>query len=180
MRASTSMSKTAFVVILSACVHVSTIEERIEFCTSFVQNRKGSSLDQCLAQKRAEALAAEHENAQRRRTAAAIFLAGLAGFAEGYTSTPRNTVQPTYTTQAGPTGPAPQYNQCKSDLDCKANQECTKSPYSLTGFCATPVNSNGIPVLPSLDGNLGPGTHQCWITSDCPLGFDCINERCVR
>jgi len=71
---------------------------------------------------------------------------------------------------------------CRSDFDCDYGSTCVKKQFSSDGFCAKEVNSYGNPTYksPSLD-SVGPRMDSgCSFNSECPIGFKCINNSCVK
>ncbi len=70
---------------------------------------------------------------------------------------------------------------CSSDFDCGAGAGCVKSAGSLNGFCAQKVDDFGTPTYaPASVDSIGPGQRQCRFGTDCPIGFSCVSDHCVK
>lgn len=73
-------------------------------------------------------------------------------------------------------------DSCRSDFDCGYGNACVKPYAGTSGFCARRVNEVGVPTLegPRLD-SLGPRTDPgCVSSGECPIGYSCINNSCVK
>lgn len=64
---------------------------------------------------------------------------------------------------------------CQFDVQCGPGQRCLKAPGKLEGSCAKLVNEYG---TPSYDMNAKAA--RCQFTTDCAIGFKCVDTFCRR
>lgn len=71
---------------------------------------------------------------------------------------------------------------CKNDFDCSLGSKCIKKQYSTSGFCAVNVNEFGIKNYeePSIESFGVEFNIQCNFDRECPIGFDCIDNHCIK
>jgi hypothetical protein len=73
---------------------------------------------------------------------------------------------------------------CSSDFSCGIGERCVKAPYQSTGVCMKTVNNLGLQEYdsPNTD-SIGVKTdEECFLDTDCPVGFKCHNtyKVCVK
>lgn len=79
--------------------------------------------------------------------------------------------------------PAPETahgSEWSSDLACGVGYVCAKPVGSFSGECARAVDGMSMPVFTSPRANMGPGERQCHFATDCGIGFDCNQGRCIK
>jgi hypothetical protein len=105
-------------------------------------------------------------------TALAAMAAGLQSFGSHLQTATTESNSPTVTPVA----------TCASDFQCPFGSYCVKAQFAASGSCARVVNSYGGPTLaPPRIESVGPGGAQCTFTvGECPIGFQCINNHCMR
>ena len=71
---------------------------------------------------------------------------------------------------------------CINDFQCGVGYKCVKAQYSVSGSCMKAVNSMGVQQykLPSLNSVNPNYSKQCTFSTNCPIGFFCVNGNCVR
>jgi hypothetical protein len=75
---------------------------------------------------------------------------------------------------------------CTSDSFCNFGEYCVKAQFSMTGYCAIPIDRYGRPILAPRPIQMGPAARgDCRFLTDCPIGLHCdaqmgATPHCVR
>lgn len=113
------------------------------------------------------------------RFLAFAFLSGCAAFAQGFSdgmarSQAREGADGSHRSAAAQPG-------CTSDYSCGYGYTCVKAANRLDGVCAQSVTAQGIPdYAPPSPKSLGAGERQCLTFTDCPVGFTCKSDHCMK
>lgn len=80
-----------------------------------------------------------------------------------------------------PTPSAAHGRECSDDITCGVGYVCSKPVGSFNGECAKAVDGMGNQVFTGPRSNsFGPGKRQCNFATDCGIGFECDEGRCIK
>lgn len=75
---------------------------------------------------------------------------------------------------------------CTSDSYCNYGEYCVRDQFSMTGYCAIPIDRYGRPIYGPRPMQMGPTARgDCRFLTDCPIGLHCDSQmgqppHCVR